>query len=60
MRGNTTVLVRRRLTGFGVWLIFSFAFAPDALAQYQFDSWKTEDGLPQNSINDILQPARER
>ncbi|HEX4948236.1 MAG TPA: two-component regulator propeller domain-containing protein, partial [Blastocatellia bacterium] len=23
--------------------------------QYQFDSWTTENGLPQNSINDILQ-----
>jgi signal transduction histidine kinase/ligand-binding sensor domain-containing protein len=27
----------------------------DALAQSQFDTWTTENGLPQNSINDILQ-----
>ena len=24
-------------------------------AQYRFDSWTTEDGLPQNSVNAILQ-----
>ncbi len=26
-----------------------------ASAQFQFDSWTTENGLPQNSVNDILQ-----
>jgi len=26
-----------------------------AAAQFQFDSWTTENGLPQNSVNDILQ-----
>jgi len=34
------------------------AFASSAVAaakEYQFDSWTTENGLPQNSINDILQ-----
>jgi len=28
---------------------------PQAEAQYQFDEWTTKDGLPQNTINDILQ-----
>ena len=27
----------------------------DGAAQFQFDSWTTENGLPQNSVNDILQ-----
>lgn len=35
-------------------ILFS-VFAPDALAQYQFDIWTTEKGLPQNSVNDMLQ-----
>ncbi|MCI0401187.1 MAG: hypothetical protein L0Z68_07805 [Gammaproteobacteria bacterium] len=35
--------------------ILLFSFASGALAQYQFDSWTTENGLPQNSINGILQ-----
>ena len=26
-----------------------------AFTQYRFDSWTTENGLPQNSVNDILQ-----
>ena len=33
-----------------VWLV-----AGDATAQPQFDRWTTENGLPQNSINDIVQ-----
>jgi len=36
-----------------VWLVL--AFGPPASAQSQFDSWTTENGLPQNSINDITQ-----
>jgi signal transduction histidine kinase/ligand-binding sensor domain-containing protein len=27
----------------------------DALAQYEFDHWTTDDGLPQNTVNAILQ-----
>lgn len=53
------VLLRRGrakpLFSFSVWLIFLLSFAPDAPAQVQFDTWTTENGLPQNSINDILQ-----
>ncbi len=55
MRVNTTVQARPWLRRFSAWLIFSFALAPDTLAQYQFDSWTTENGLPQNSVVDILQ-----
>ena len=32
-----------------------FLFTPNAGAQYRFDVWTTDDGLPQNSVNDILQ-----
>jgi hypothetical protein len=31
------------------------ALAPPVCAQNRFDSWNTENGLPQNSVNDILQ-----
>jgi ligand-binding sensor domain-containing protein/signal transduction histidine kinase len=36
-------------------LAFAPALASTAAAQPQFDSWTTENGLPQNSVNDILQ-----
>src|SRR5215208_8520296 len=42
-------------------LCFSLLFllplfrSPAALADYHFDSWSTDDGLPQNSIQAILQ-----
>src|SRR5262249_51920809 len=29
--------------------------APNAMAQYRFDSWTTDNGLPQNSVNSIIQ-----
>ncbi len=45
----------KRLFAFGVFLLAIFSYAPNALAQYQFDTWTTENGLPQNSVNDILQ-----
>src|SRR6266550_3357260 len=38
----------------GLWL-FLFLFAPAAPAQFRFDSWTTDNGLPQASINSILQ-----
>jgi hypothetical protein len=28
---------------------------PNAVAQQVIDSWTTENGLPQNSVNDIVQ-----
>jgi ligand-binding sensor domain-containing protein/signal transduction histidine kinase len=54
-RGNVAAQTRPRVTAFGVWLTLLSSLAPGALAQYQFDSWTTENGLPQNSVNDILQ-----
>src|SRR5215470_1483526 len=36
--------------------VYLFAFlSSNVCAQQRFDSWTTENGLPQNSINDILQ-----
>jgi signal transduction histidine kinase/ligand-binding sensor domain-containing protein len=52
---NAVAPLRPRLIEFGGWLMLLLSFAPDALAQFQFDSWTTENGLPQNSINDIRQ-----
>ena len=37
------------------WVIAFLAVGPLAHAQPRFDSWSIEDGLPQNSVNDILQ-----
>src|SRR5262245_14442997 len=45
----------KQLFSFSVWLIFLLSSAPGAQAQVRFDTWTTENGLPQNSINDILQ-----
>ena len=36
-------------------LIVLASLPRSATAQYRFDSWTTENGLPQNSVNDILQ-----
>ncbi len=35
-------------------LLFAFGSGP-AWAQYRVDNWTTENGLPQSSINDVLQ-----
>src|ERR1700754_504512 len=35
--------------------LLSLIWLPDATAQYRFDSWTTDNGLPQNSIRSILQ-----
>jgi signal transduction histidine kinase/ligand-binding sensor domain-containing protein len=37
------------------WMVCLLASAPAAQAQSRLDSWAVEDGLPQNSVNDILQ-----
>jgi signal transduction histidine kinase/ligand-binding sensor domain-containing protein len=37
------------------WPLALLCFAPSALAQYHFDSWTADDGLPQNSVRAILQ-----
>src|SRR5262249_29642062 len=31
--------------------------APAASAQYRFDSWTTDNGLPENSVNSIIQTS---
>ena len=38
-----------------VWLTLLPPLSPIAFAQHQFESWTTENGLPQNSVNDIVQ-----
>ena len=40
-----------------LWVVLatSFLFTPDATAQYRFDSWTTDNGLPQNTVFAILQ-----
>jgi ligand-binding sensor domain-containing protein len=36
-------------------ILICFAAAVPAAAQYRFDTWTTDDGLPQNSVYSILQ-----
>ena len=38
-----------------VWMALLPSLAANAAAQHRFDSWTTENGLPQNSVNDIVQ-----
>ncbi|MEP6913037.1 MAG: two-component regulator propeller domain-containing protein [bacterium] len=38
-----------------VFLVLLTTFAPRVQAQYRFDSWTTDNGLPQASVNSILQ-----
>jgi signal transduction histidine kinase/ligand-binding sensor domain-containing protein len=45
--------IRRALVGACLWLCV--LLVGPAQAQYSFNSWTADDGLPQNSINDILQ-----
>jgi ligand-binding sensor domain-containing protein len=51
----------RRRNGHGAvclwWLLVVFGPAPAALAQYRFDSWTADQGLPQNIIRAIHQTA---
>src|ERR1044072_4645291 len=46
----------RIFRGIFLWGAFSFwLFVSVAVAQYQVDSWTTANGLPQNTVNGILQ-----
>ena len=45
----------RRVFRRGAWAIAMLALGSEAHATPRFDSWTTENGLPQNSVNDILQ-----
>ena len=47
--------VTRRSTTAVLWLTLVVSCPTLALTQSRFDSWTTENGLPQNSIRDILQ-----
>lgn len=38
-----------------LFLTFGHIFTPTAAAQYRFDHWTTDEGLPHNAINSILQ-----
>lgn len=38
-----------------VLLVFCLVGASPAIAQYRFDTWTTEDGLPQNGVREIMQ-----
>jgi ligand-binding sensor domain-containing protein/signal transduction histidine kinase len=46
---------QKRAFSFHLLLIFICCLAPQSFAQYQFDVWNSENGLPQNSVNAILQ-----
>jgi ligand-binding sensor domain-containing protein len=48
------VLTRWRITAWFLFLFFVGAASP-AAAQYRFDHWTTDNGLPQNSVRDIVQ-----
>lgn len=55
MKKITSEQMRRLLIRVGFCSIILFSLANHAIAQYQFDTWTTEHGLPQNSVVDILQ-----
>ncbi len=46
---------RRLLVFFSLTLALSFFTATELHGQYHFDSWTTDDGLPQNGIREIAQ-----
>jgi signal transduction histidine kinase/ligand-binding sensor domain-containing protein len=45
----------RRVFRRGAWAIAVLVLGAEAHARPRFDSWAIENGLPQNSVNDILQ-----
>lgn len=47
--------VSKRALSIGCLLAICFWFCASVSAQYRFDSWTTDNGLPQGSINSILQ-----
>ncbi len=50
----TLLTAWRALAGLSVLLALTFG-ATTARAQYRFDHWTTDNGLPQNSVRDIVQ-----
>lgn len=56
--GNSFVktLVKRRLGAAALRLMFACcAISATAKAQYRFDTWNTDNGLPNNSVFAVLQ-----
>jgi hypothetical protein len=45
------VRISLRLSRAGILAAMALTLGSVAHAQYQFDSWTIEDGLPQNSVN---------
>ncbi len=48
-------LLARCVPVYASWLLALFCAASPVFAQYHFDSWTTDNGLPQNSIQAIVQ-----
>lgn len=62
MKRSITLIGASRITGWlcvaATWMLFAGGAAQSrAYAQYQFDLWTTDNGLPQNSISSICQSA---
>lgn len=47
--------LRKRLFVFLILIILTFLYCPNSFGQYRFDSWTTNDGLPQNGLREITQ-----
>src|SRR5712691_2357486 len=46
---------KSRLAPLFGWVLLAFVFTPSVSAQYRFESWTTDNGLPQNSVRSIVQ-----
>ena len=55
MENGKCFSARRPIRLFLIALSLCGFFNPQAPAQYRFDSWTTDNGLPQVSVNSILQ-----
>ena len=53
--GNIARILTNRVLLPAACAIVCSLFAPGAIAQYRFDSWTTDNGLPENSVNSIVQ-----
>src|SRR5215471_20477666 len=49
---------RKRTLAALCFCVFLCWAAPNALADYRFDNWTTDNGLPNNSVHDIVQTRR--
>src|SRR5215472_3450588 len=55
--GNIARILTNRVLLPAACAIVCSLFAPGAIAQYRFDSWTTDNGLPENSVNSIIQTS---